>query len=197
MTQAPDQDHIIVIGASAGGLKPMSEVLSVLPRNLNAPIVVAIHGGHLSQLTEVLTRTASLPVQKATDGMALEPGVIAVCPGGEHTRIEGRVLRLGRLPDAARFQPSVDLLFRSAAEHYGPGTVAVVLSGNRNDGTAGARAVHEAGGVMLVPLPREADYPSMPASIVLHDHPDAILLTEDIAKRLLDLVGANGLIHVP
>ncbi len=173
----------------------MSEVLSVLPRNLNAPVVVAIHGGHLSKLTEVLTRTASLPVRKATDGMALEPGVIAVCPGGEHTRIEGRVLRLGRAPDAARFQPSVDLLFRSAAEHYGAGTVAVVLSGNLNDGTAGAQAVHEAGGVMLVQLPREADYPSMPASVVLHDHPDAVLLAEDIADRLRELVGARGLVR--
>ncbi|KIC50315.1 chemotaxis protein CheB [Tateyamaria sp. ANG-S1] len=195
MTQSHNQEHIIVIGASAGGLKPMTEVLSVLPHNLNAPIVVAIHGGRLSQLTEVLTRTASLPVRKATDGQALERGVIAVCPGGEHTRIEGRVLRLGRLPDAARFQPSVNLLFRSAAEHYGAGTVAVVLSGNLNDGTEGAQDVHAVGGVMLVQAPAEADYPSMPASIVLHDHPDAVLQAEDIAGRLLELVGSRGLVR--
>lgn len=188
-------DSIIVIGASSGGLEPMINVLRVLPRNLDAPVVVAIHGGEFSKLTEVLTTKVLLPVQKATDGQALERGVIAVCPGGEHTRIEGRVLRLGRLPDAARFQPSVDLLFRSAAESYGAGTVAVVLSGNLDDGTKGAQAVHEAGGCMLVQAPGEAAYSSMPASIVLHEHPDAELKAEHIAQRLLDMVGARGLVR--
>ncbi|WP_299043452.1 chemotaxis protein CheB [uncultured Tateyamaria sp.] len=188
-------DNIIVIGASAGGLKPMIRVLRVLPRNLDAPVVVAIHGGQFSQLTEVLTGKVLLPVQKATDGQRLERGVIAVCPGGEHTRVEGRTLRLGRLPDAARFQPSVDLLFRSAAESYGAGTVAVVLSGNLNDGTMGAQAVHEAGGCTLVQAPGEADFASMPASVVLHDHPDAELKAEHIAQRLLDMVGARGLVR--
>ncbi len=188
-------ESIIVIGASAGGLEPMIDVLKVLPPNLDAPVVVAIHGGELSKLTEVLTTKVKLPVRKATDGQALNRGVIAVCPGGEHTRIEGRVLRLGRLSDAARFQPSVDLLFRSAAESYGAGTVAVVLSGNLNDGTLGAQAIHEAGGCTLVQAPGEAAYSSMPSSVVLHDHPDAVLKAQDIPGRLLDLVGERGLVR--
>ncbi|MEX0367791.1 MAG: chemotaxis protein CheB [Ruegeria sp.] len=188
-------ESIIVIGASAGGLEPMIEVLKVLPHSLDAPVVVAIHGGQMSKLTEVLTGRVRLPVRKATDGQRLERGVIVVCPGGEHTRIDGRVLRLGRLPDAARFQPSVDLLFRSAAEHYGAGTVGVVLSGNLNDGTLGAQSIHAAGGAMLVQAPGEAAYASMPASIVLHDHPDAVLKAEDIPARLQDLVGARGMVR--
>ena len=188
-------DSIIVIGASAGGLEPMVDVLKVLPTNLDAPVVVAIHGGQLSQLTEVLTSRVSLPVKKATDGQRLERGVVAVCPGGEHTRIEGRVLRLGRQANPSRFQPSVDLLFRSAAESYGSGTVAVVLSGNLNDGTKGAQAVHELGGCTLVQAPGEATYASMPASVVLHDHPDAVLKAEDIPGRLLELVGSRGLMR--
>lgn len=188
-------DSIIVIGASAGGLEPMIDVLKVLPPNLDAPVVVAIHGGHLSKLTEVLTSRVRLPVRKATDGQQLIPGVIAVCPGGEHTRIDGRVLRLGRLADAARFQPSVDLLFQTAAESYGAGTVGVVLSGNLNDGMRGAQAIHEAGGHMLVQAPGEAAYASMPASIVLHDHPDAVLRAQDIPERLLEFVGARGLVR--
>jgi len=171
----------------------MIEVLGVLPQGIDAPIVVAIHAGELSRLTEVLQMKIALPVRTATEGQRLERGVVSVCPGGEHTRIEGDILRLNGNSTTPRFRPSVDILFTSAAASYGPGTIAVVLSGNLNDGSAGAEAVYRAGGVMLVQTPREAAYPSMPESIVMNDHPDDILDAQDIAVRLAQIVGDRGL----
>ncbi len=195
MTQSPDREHIIVIGASAGGLKPMTEILDMLRPGIDAPVVVAVHSGEHSKLAQVLARSSALPVQAVSDRATLHPGTVYVCPGGKQSRIDGRNLQISETQPGMLYQPSVDVLFETAAAQYGAGIIAVVLSGVMKDGTRGARAVFDAGGVMLVQSPAEAQFSAMPQSIITNDHPNAVLLAEDIAQRLYEIAGERGLLR--
>ena len=158
--------QLVVIGASAGGIEALSTLVSTLPRDLPAPIVIAQHLDPAlpSRLGTILTRHSTLPVRTVTERMPLEPGVVFVVPSNRDVEIADHEVRL-RTDSAGRSRPSVDLLLSSAAQAYGDDLIAVILTGSGSDGTAGARAVKAAGGTVVIQTPQTARFPAMPQSL--------------------------------
>jgi two-component system CheB/CheR fusion protein len=159
-------DQIVVIGASAGGIDVLISLVAALPPDFAAPIVIAQHldPHRESHLGEIVAARTSLAVTTVEDRSKLEPGRIFILPPDTDPRIEdGQVVVHGHT--GRKSSPSVDGLFSSAASVYGERTIAVILSGTGNDGTAGAGDVKTAGGTVVIQNPDTAAYPGMPRSI--------------------------------
>jgi two-component system, chemotaxis family, CheB/CheR fusion protein len=158
--------QLVVIGSSAGGIEVLSRVVASLPADFPAPIVIAQHldPRRPSHLHEILARHATLPVRVVEEREALEDGVIFVVPSNRLVEISHGDLRL-RAAKAGAVAPSIDGLLQSAAGVFGPGLVAVILTGSGSDGSAGAWHVKDKGGAVVVEDPATAMFPSMPGSI--------------------------------
>ncbi|SRR6266436_461463 len=185
---------IIVVGASAGGVKALVTVVRSLPKDLPATIFMVLHipAEVPSVLPDILSRSGPLVAVHAVDGAAIEYGQIYVAPPDHHLLVERGKMRVVRGPRENRSRPAVDPLFRSAASAYGPRVVGVVLTGALDDGTAGLLAVKRRGGVAIVQDPDEALYPDMPASAVTSVAIDYILPLSDIGPLLVRLANRQA-----
>src|SRR5262249_45858884 len=134
--------HLVVIGASAGGIDALSTLVATLPTNFAAPLVIAQHldPSRESHLREILARRSTLPVHTVTGRAPLEAGVVYVVPANHHVTIDDHCVQL-RSDGTGSPMPSVDILLNSAAEAFGDRLIAVILSGTGSDGAAGARIV--------------------------------------------------------
>jgi len=186
----------IVIGASAGGVEALSQLLSLLPPDLPAAVFVVLHipaQGH-SVLPNILNRAiakrqkqSSLKAIHPQDGEQIEYGKIYVAPPDRHLLVKHGSISLARGPKENSHRPAVDPLFRTAARAYGQRVVGVVLSGTLDDGTAGLMAVKQQGGMAIVQDPAEAMYEGMPRSAIENVKVDRILPVTDIAALLAEL----------
>jgi two-component system CheB/CheR fusion protein len=161
------EQALVVIGASAGGIDALERVIGALPANLPAPVVVAQHldPSHASLLDAILRRRTALKVVLISDSVALSPGSVYVVPAGRHVEIkDGDILSIPR-QNMSGPVPSIDLLFKTAAASYGDRAVGVILSGTGSDGPSGVLAIKEAGGTIVVQDPSTATYPGLPSSI--------------------------------
>ncbi|HSK75153.1 MAG TPA: chemotaxis protein CheB, partial [Thermoanaerobaculia bacterium] len=160
---SPHRD-IIVLGASAGGVQALCEVIGSLPPNLPAAIFVVLHiAAHgRSAMPAILSRAGCMPASHPQDGEPIVPGRIYIAPPDRHLAMEDSTVCLSRNAAENGHRPAVDVLFRSAARQYGRRVIAVVMTGNLDDGTAGLALVKRLGGVAVVQDPEDADYPSMP-----------------------------------
>jgi two-component system chemotaxis response regulator CheB len=158
--------RLIVIGASAGGVEALRAVAAGLPPDLPAAVVVVLHipRGAPSALPGILSRAGPLSAVAAEQAAPLRPGIVYVAPAGHHVLVGDRHLRLSTGPAENGHRPAIDPLFRSAALAHGPDTVGVVLSGTRDDGTAGLAAIVARGGTAVVQEPDDALHPAMPAN---------------------------------
>jgi len=180
---------IIVVGASAGGVEALSTLVKQLPEDLPAAVFIVLHMGPHSAtaLPNILGRRTKLRVDHPANGEPIEHNRIYVAMPDHHLLLAPRTVRVTTGPSENGHRPSVDTLFRSAAAAYGPRVAGVVLSGTRDDGTAGLRAIHDRGGVTIVQDPEEALFPGMPRSALSGDHPQYVLPIGEIATLLSDL----------
>ncbi|MGE0222390.1 MAG: chemotaxis protein CheB [Acetobacteraceae bacterium] len=155
---------IIVMGASAGGLDPLRQILRALPADLPATVFIVLHMGAKSHLAEILARDTALPVLRAESGLPIHSGHVYVAVPGCHLLLHDSHLLLRRGPRENLCRPAIDPLFRSAACTFGSRVIGVVLSGSLNDGTAGLRAIKRCGGIAVVQDPDEALVRHMPES---------------------------------
>jgi two-component system chemotaxis response regulator CheB len=157
--------HLVVIGASAGGISALIRLAETLPAGFPAPVCVVQHvGANPSLLPELLSGRGPHPAVHGRDRQLLTPGVIHVAPPDQHMLVEGRYLRLTRGPRENHTRPAIDPLFRSAALAWGPRAIGVVLTGYMDDGSAGLLAIKDSGGIAVVEDPATAAEPSMPQS---------------------------------
>src|SRR5215813_6953005 len=149
---------MIVVGGSAGALEALSTIVSKLPHDLAASVLVVLHisASRESLLPAVLTRAARMPAIQPVDKQTIEYGQIYIAPPDRHMMVENRHITVVHGPKENRSRPAIDPLFRSAAINYGPRVIGVVLSGSLDDGTAGLRAIKKSGGITIVQNPSEA-----------------------------------------
>ncbi len=161
--------RIIVIGASEGGVGALRALVGAFSENLPAAVFVVLHvGAHDSDLAAILSRSGSLPAIKPNDGEEVAAGRVYVAPPDHHMIVADGVIRLTKGPRENFARPSIDPLFRSAAEAYGPCVIGVILTGGLNDGTAGLFEIKRRGGITIVQDPDDAANPSMPRSALSH-----------------------------
>jgi len=188
-------DHVVVIGASAGGLDALRELAAHLPREAAVAYVVAQHlaPNHPSQLVDLLARSTSLNVATASDGSQLQAGLMLVVPPGSDAVIVADRLRLSTPQPRFRPSPSVDQLLDSLAQSWGDRAVAVVLSGTGSDGALGLRTVGAAGGLTFVQSPESARFDGMPRAAMALGRADLVSDPAAIGTRLAACFTHTGL----
>ena len=183
----------IVIGASAGGVEALLELLPALRPGLDVPVLVVLHlpRKRPSLLTGLFAPRCALPVREAADNEPVRGGTIYFAPPDYHLLVDrGPRLALSD-DDLVHFsRPSIDVLFESAADVYRQQLVGIVLTGASADGAAGLRAVRRRGGVTFVQRPDTAYCPVMPASAAPHCEPGHVLPLAAIAQQLAALAPA-------
>lgn len=184
--QAPGLDHVIAIGASAGGLDALQELIPLLPTQERATYVLAQHlaPAHTEPLTELLGRLTPLQVRTATSGSPLKPGELLVVPARHDARFCETGLELIDATERSRPSPSIDLLFDSLAQHWGGKGVAIVLSGTGSDGACGLRNVGAAGGLTLVQSPESARFDGMPRAAITLGRVDTVANPVELGQQL-------------
>ena len=180
-----DRFAIIAIGASAGGLHCLREIVSRLRRDIPAAFFVVQHiGAYPSELPAILGHRSALAAVHAKDNEPIEAGRLYVAPPDHHLLIARGKVRLSRGPRQNWARPAIDPLFESAAEAYGPRTIGVLLSGYLSDGTAGLYHIKDQGGVAIVQDPREAAAADMPLSALRHVAIDFVLPVSAMPAKL-------------
>jgi two-component system, chemotaxis family, protein-glutamate methylesterase/glutaminase len=181
--------HLVVIGASSGGIEALQTIVGGLSGDFPAPICIVMHTGPQSPgvLPEILDRAGPLTVVMGRNDDRLRPGRVYVAPPDHHLLVEPDRVCITKGPRENRFRPAIDPLFRSAAQVYGPAAIGVILTGNLDDGTAGLWTIKQLGGVAIIQDPAEAWYPSMPLSALNHVKADHVVRVAEIADLLARL----------
>jgi len=182
--------NIIVVGTSAGGVQALCDLAKYLPEDLDASIFVVMHIGSETMLPEILSHRGNLPAAIAEQGKEYKRGHIYCAPANCHLSIKDHVTVLTRGPRENGHRPAIDVLFRSAAREHRANVVGVLLTGGRDDGTAGLYAIKARGGVAIVQNPEEAATPDMPRNALNMVEVDFCLSLRQIADVLVQL--ANG-----
>src|SRR5207244_706515 len=179
MEPAQEIPKLVVVGSSAGGIEALSALVGSLKRDFPAPIVIAQHldPHRQSHLADVLARRTELPIRTVEKDEPLEAGVVFVVPANHHVEITDSHVQVKTDVDGGS-KPSVDLLLSTAADSYGEGLIAVILTGTGSDGASGARHVKETGGTVIIENPQTARYPGMPLAVP----PTTVDVIADIAN---------------
>jgi two-component system chemotaxis response regulator CheB len=189
----PSRDFdVVVIAASAGGIPALETILSGLPLPFPVPILIVSHrapDGGLG-LSRVLGRHTSLLVKDADEGERMHTEVVYLAPPDRHLLVtpEG-TLTLSDAPKVKACRPAADVLFRSAAEHYGPRVLGMVLTGADGDGAEGVRRIKEGQGMVIAQDLESSAFNSMPWSAMATGSVDFILPLQEISGTLIRLLG--------
>lgn len=179
----------VVLGGSAGAVRALGEILPALPAGARVPVIVVVHLSprRESLLPSIFGARCPLPVREPEDKEPVAAGTVWIAPPDYHLLVErDGAFALSLEPPVNFSRPSIDALFESAADAYGPDMLAVVLSGANEDGAEGARRVREAGGWVVVQDPEEAESRAMPEAALRVARPH---LRADLAT-IARIVGA-------
>ena len=161
--------NLIVIGASAGGISAISEVLKGFPERIDAAVVVVVHvsgNSNSSNIAKTFQKNTSLTCKQAENGMPLQKNHLYVAPPEQQLMIKDHSLVLTRGPHENKYRPSIDVLFRSAAVQYANSAIGIILTGLLEDGTSGMSAIKRSGGRCIIQDTREAQFSDMPRSVL-------------------------------
>jgi two-component system chemotaxis response regulator CheB len=191
----PKNFSAVVVGGSAGGIQAVSRLVADLPPDFPLPVVVVLHQHPDSNNCwhDLLRTRTSLPVLEALDKMPLTAGTIHCAPANYHLLLESDFSLALSVDEKINFaRPSIDLLFSSAAEVFGPALIGVILTGANNDGAGGLADIAAGGGITIVQSPTSAEWPIMP-SAALKAVPGALSIDlERIAAVLCELIRPGG-----
>jgi two-component system chemotaxis response regulator CheB len=185
---------LVVVGASAGGVEALRAMVHGLPGDLDAAVLVVLHipAGAPSALSQILSRSGPLPAVAAKDGERITHGRVYVAVADRHMLVRGGRIVLDRGPAENGHRPAIDPLFRSAARDFGSRVIGIILSGSRDDGTAGLAAVVEHGGVPIVQDPETAMHRSMPCAAMENLTIDHVLHPSKIGRLVGELVAEEA-----
>jgi two-component system CheB/CheR fusion protein len=181
---------VVALGASAGGLEALEKFFDNMPAGTGLAFVVVQHlsPDFKSLMNELLARHTKLAIHRVTDGMLIESDAIYLIPPKKEMIVSGGKLLLTDKDPAQGLSLPIDTFLRSLAHEYGRQAIAVILSGTGSDGSRGIRAIHEAGGLVIVQDEETANFDGMPRSAIDTGVVDAILPPRDMAHAILDHV---------
>lgn len=182
---------IVVIGASAGGLDALTEMVRNLQPGLDVAYCIVLHlsrKGIGDFVVHRLKQVTDMPCQLAVNGGAIRSGHIYIARPNQHLLVKDNKFILGGGPEENRFRPSIDVLFRSAAVAYSSHAIGVILSGLLDDGTSGMRAIQRSGGISIVQDPNEAEYPDMPLSVINNMEVDHVASLQEIGMLIAPII---------
>ena len=195
LSDFPDADFfLIAIASSQGGLKAISEILSVLPADFPAAITIVQHlsAQSPSYMAEILTGRTALRVKSAEDGEQLRPGTVYTPVPDKHLLINAdNTLCLSDEPKMNFVRPAANKMFASVAASFKTRAIAVVLTGNQSDGALGVVAIKKHGGFVIAQDEASCECFSMPKATIATGTVNLIIPLSLIAGTLLDLVNAN------
>jgi two-component system chemotaxis response regulator CheB len=181
---------MIVIGASLGGMKVLRTILRALPSDFPRPIAVVLHRHREADdlLVSLLQQDSRMPVAEAVDKEPLAAGRVVIAPPDYHLLVEPASFSLSTDDPVQYARPSIDVLFESAADAFGPKAIGVVLTGANHDGARGAARIQEKGGMVVVQDPGTAESPVMPLAAIESTGTGHIYVPEQIGPFLLKLL---------
>lgn len=190
MQPSDPSGRLIVVGASAGGVQSLKDLVSHFPPALDAGVLIVLHlsADSVSVLADILGGAGPLPARFAVGRQPVAPGTILVAPPGRHLLIEDGHAVLSSGPRENGHRPAIDPLFRSAALAYGARVAGVLLSGSLDDGVGGLGAIKRAGGRAFVQDPDEAQHPSMPLNAIARVPLDGVMKIAELADSLVRFV---------
>lgn len=187
--------RIVVIAASSGGLKALTELMEMVPRPFPAAVIILQHlaPGYDSMLAEILSTHTSLDIQQARAGDRLMANCAYVAPPDYHLLVDtvGHIV----LTQSERVQfvrPSADLMFESLAEHFGARAIAVVLTGTGKDGARGVESIKAKGGIVIAQDEATSDYFGMPGAAINTGFVDAVLPLRAIIPYVMDCLSVGN-----
>ncbi|NWB95101.1 chemotaxis response regulator protein-glutamate methylesterase [Pseudomonas gingeri] len=180
---------LVAIGTSTGGPVALQRVLTQLPANFPAPIVLIQHmpAAFTKAFAERLDKLCQISVKEAEDGDILRPGLALLAPGGKQMMIDGRgAVKILPGDERLNYKPCVDITFGSAAKSYGDKVLAVVLTGMGADGREGARLLKQGGSAIWAQDEASCVIYGMPMAIVKAELADAVYSLDEIGKHLVE-----------
>jgi two-component system chemotaxis response regulator CheB len=180
---------LVAIGTSTGGPVALQRVLTQLPANFPAPIVLIQHmpAAFTKAFAERLDKLCRISVKEAEDGDILRPGLALLAPGGKQMMVDGRgAVKILPGDERLNYKPCVDITFGSAAKSYGDKVLAVVLTGMGADGREGARLLKQGGSHIWAQDEASCVIYGMPMAIVKADLADAVYSLDDIGRHLVE-----------
>jgi two-component system chemotaxis response regulator CheB len=188
-------ERVVAIGLSTGGPNALQYILSQLPAEFPAAIVVVQHmaEGFTGLFAQRLDAESELEVKEAESGDLLLAGRVLICPGNRHMKLRrmplGNVVVLTSQPPVNGIRPSVDVLFRSVAEEFGPSAVAALMTGMGNDGAAGLGEIKARGGFTIAQDEQTCVVYGMPRAAIERGHACEVLPLE---SKNVDVAEASG-----
>lgn len=182
-------DKLLAIGGSAGSLQVIMAVLAAIDKGFGMPVLVILHryGRLPSSLEELFASRTTMPVKEVEEKETPQAGTVYLSPADYHVLFENDGSFSLDYSERVHFsRPSIDVGFRSAAEVFGPGLVALLLSGGNADGAEGLQIVKERGGVTIVQDPASAEVPYMPQQAISRMPPDFIIPAERLPGFIRD-----------
>lgn len=182
---------IVVVGASAGGLDALAEMVGSLQKDLDVAYCVVLHlsrKGIGDYVVHRLSSATQMRCSMAKNGAALRKNNIYVARPNQHLLVKDNKILLGSGPEENRFRPSIDVLFRSAAVEFNTHAIGIILSGMLNDGTSGMGSIKRSGGACIAQDPNEAEYPDMSLSVINNISIEHVVSLKEMGQLINNII---------